>query len=58
MPEMKSTKKQQQESTSPVTVQKNRAQKAKPTQGGSVPAWILGTLSSFVEDENENEIMT
>ena len=41
MPEMKSTKKQQQESTTLVTVQENRAQRAKPTQGGSVPAWIL-----------------
>ena len=41
MPEMKSTKKQQQESTTLVTVQENRAQKAKPSQGGSVPAWIL-----------------
>ncbi|XP_067017990.1 uncharacterized protein [Acropora muricata] len=41
MPEMKSTKKQQQESTPLVTVQENRAQRAKPTQGGSVLAWIL-----------------
>ena len=41
MPEMKSTKKQQQESTTLVTVQENRAQRAKPRQGGSVPAWRL-----------------
>lgn len=41
MPEMKSTKKQQQESTTLVTVQENRAQRAKPSQGGSVPAWRL-----------------
>ena len=41
MLEMKSTKKQQQESTTLVRVQENRAQRAKPSQGGSVPAWIL-----------------
>ena len=41
MLEMKSTKKQRQKSTTLVTVQGNRAQRAKLSQGGSVPAWRL-----------------
>ena len=41
MPEMKSTTKQQQGSTTLVTVQENQAQRDKPSQGGSVPVWRL-----------------
>ena len=41
MPEMKSTTKQQQGSTTLVTVQENQAQRDKPSQGGNVPVWRL-----------------